>query len=84
MQRDGGCVCDLIGLSDWDEDDIMAQVIARSQQEYMDSLKQQQSASQHRVTTATESRPSTSIAMDSYASMNAGLSVWSTEKSTDS
>ncbi|XP_064633331.1 OTU domain-containing protein 5-B-like isoform X2 [Lineus longissimus] len=29
------------GLSEWDEDDILAQVIAQSQQEYMDILKKQ-------------------------------------------
>ena len=76
--------CLLLGLSDWDEDDIVAQVIAHSQQEYMDSFKQQ-AVSQHHVTTATESRASASIATDSYAAMSAGYDVWSTlEKSVDS
>ena len=28
-----------VGLSEWDEDDIIAQVIAQSQQEYLDNLK---------------------------------------------
>ena len=28
-----------IGLTDWDEDDILAEVIRRSQAEYLDSLK---------------------------------------------
>ena len=28
-----------VGLSDWDEDDIIAQVMAQSQREYLDSLK---------------------------------------------
>lgn len=27
------------GLSDWSEEDVLAQVIAQSQQEYLDSLK---------------------------------------------
>jgi OTU domain-containing protein 5 len=27
------------GYQDWDEDDILAQVLAQSQQEYLDSLK---------------------------------------------
>ncbi|CAE1306993.1 OTUD5 [Acanthosepion pharaonis] len=29
----------MFGLTEWDEDDILAQVIAQSQQEYLDSLK---------------------------------------------
>ena len=32
-------MCDIVGLSDWDEDEIMAQVIAESQEEYLQSLK---------------------------------------------
>jgi len=36
------CVC--AGLSQWDEDDILAQVMAQSQQEYLDSLRKNASA----------------------------------------
>lgn len=37
--------CFTVGLSDWmDEDDIMAQVIAESQKEYLDSLKKSAAA----------------------------------------
>ena len=31
----------IAGLNDWSEQDVLAQVLAASQQEYLDSLKQQ-------------------------------------------
>jgi OTU domain-containing protein 5 len=41
------------GLSEWDEDDIIAQVIAQSQQEYLDSLKRAASPSSSSASTST-------------------------------
>lgn len=40
----------LSGLSDWDEDDIMTQIIAESQREYFKNLKKQQSTTTLPVT----------------------------------
>ncbi|XP_034392252.1 OTU domain-containing protein 5-A isoform X2 [Cyclopterus lumpus] len=36
------------GLTDWEDDEILASVLAVSQQEYLDSMKHQSSASMHR------------------------------------
>ncbi|XP_074500974.1 OTU domain-containing protein 5-A isoform X3 [Sebastes fasciatus] len=36
------------GLTDWEDDEILASVLAVSQQEYMDSMKHQSSAAMHR------------------------------------
>ncbi|XP_068453951.1 OTU domain-containing protein 5-A isoform X3 [Clinocottus analis] len=36
------------GLTDWEDDEILASVLAVSQQEYLDSMKHQTSASMHR------------------------------------
>ncbi|XP_077438989.1 OTU domain-containing protein 5-A isoform X2 [Vanacampus margaritifer] len=36
------------GLSDWEDDEILASVLAVSQQEYLDSMKHQSGAMQHR------------------------------------
>lgn len=49
----GGCkrsvklVCCVSGLTDWEDDEILASVLAVSQQEYLDSMKHQ-SAAMHR------------------------------------
>lgn len=40
------CVC-IAGLTDWEDDEILASVLAVSQQEYLDSMKHQ-SSSMHR------------------------------------
>lgn len=34
----------LLGLTDWEDSDILSQVLATSQQEYLDSLKQSRSS----------------------------------------
>lgn len=41
------CVCACAGLTDWEDDEILASVLAVSQQEYLDSMKHQ-SGSMHR------------------------------------
>lgn len=33
------CSCFAIGLTDWEDDEILASVLAVSQQEYLDSMK---------------------------------------------
>lgn len=53
----------LYGLSDWSEEDILAQVIAQSQQEYLESLKQQRgstSGGQAGTSRSSPSHPSSS------------------------
>ncbi|GFR98402.1 OTU domain-containing protein 5 [Elysia marginata] len=50
----------LYGLSDWSEEDILAQVMAQSQQEYLESLKQQRAS--------TSAQPGTSSQVLSLAS----------------
>lgn len=47
------------GLGSWDEDDILAEVMARSQQEYLDSLKKNVGGSLP-ATVTSDSMPSTS------------------------
>ncbi|CAL1534874.1 unnamed protein product [Lymnaea stagnalis] len=66
----------LYGLSDWSEEDILAQVIAQSQQEYLDTLKKRVSGPS---STTTTHHPSTSAS--SSSSDGAGFSGASTSTS---
>ena len=50
-----------VNFSDWDEDEILAQVIAQSQHEYLDSLKKNASVPM----SSCEVSPTTSSAVDS-------------------
>ncbi|KAH9518967.1 OTU domain-containing protein 5 [Bulinus truncatus] len=67
VYNDSVCIMDhlpaaLYGLSDWGEEDILAQVIAQSQQEYLDSLKKRVG---NPSTSYTLNHPSTSASSSS-------------------
>ncbi|KAK6994760.1 OTU domain-containing protein 5-B [Biomphalaria glabrata] len=68
----------LYGLSDWSEEDILAQVIAQSQQEYLDSLKKKVNTPS---TSSFSNHPSTSASSSSFAGDGAGCSGASTSTS---
>ena len=58
----------LIGLTEWEDADILAQVLAASQQEYLDNLKRAAVATAGIETASPSGNPSTSFALDSVSS----------------
>lgn len=55
----------LIGLEDWSEADVLTQVLAASQQEYLDSLKK---ASQSRRSSSDSNNPSSDTSNNNASS----------------